>query len=85
MEHGEVSKFEFRIALQGSTAGHTHELLTVHKLLLLLGSDADQVGVELLTVLLRLQPGVSLRKVEVTVAPERHPALGAALNSYTGI
>ncbi len=37
----------------------------------------------LLTPLLSLRPGVSLRKVEVTAAHELQPALGTALRSYT--
>lgn len=61
---------------------HT-ELLTVNKLLLLLGGDADQVSVELLAALLSLRPGVSLRKVEVTAALELQPALCTALHSCT--
>lgn len=58
------------------------KLLTVNKLLFLLGANADQVGVDLLTALLSLRPGVSLRKVEVTVAHELQPALCTALHSY---
>lgn len=59
------------------------QLLTVNKQLLLLGADADQVSVELLTALLCLRPGVSLREVEVTAAHKLHPALSTALYSYT--
>lgn len=57
--------------------------LTVDKLLLLLGGDADQVGVELLAALLRLRPGVSLCKMEVTAALELQPAVGTTLHNYT--
>lgn len=58
------------------------QLLTVDKLLLLLGADADQVGVEPLTALLSLRPGVSISKVDVTAAHELQPALSTALLSY---
>lgn len=54
------------------------QLLTVDKLLLLLRSDADQMGFILLTVLLSLRPGISLRNVEITVAHELQPAFGTA-------
>lgn len=59
------------------------QILTVDKLLLVLGADADQVGVDLLAALLGLRPGVSLSKVEVTAALELQPALSTALHSYT--
>lgn len=57
--------------------------LTVDELLLLLRADADQVRVQLLTALLSLRPGVSLRKVEVTVSHELQPAVGTSLHTYT--
>lgn len=57
-------------------------ILTVDELLLLLGGDADQVGVELLAALLGLRPGVSLRKVKVAAALELQPALRTPLDTY---
>lgn len=59
------------------------QLLTVDKFLLLLGADADQVSIELLTALLSIRPGISLRKVKVTAAHELQPAFGTALYRYT--
>lgn len=58
-------------------------ILTVDKLLLLLGGDADQVGVELLAALLGLGPGVSLCEMEVAAALELQPALRTPLHNYT--
>lgn len=57
---------------------HT-QLLTVDKLLLFLGTDADQVGIKLLTALLSLKPSISLCKVKVAAAHELQPALSTAL------
>ena len=57
-------------------------LLTVHKLLLLLGRDADQVRVQLLTALLSTAPGLALGEVQVAVPPELLPALLTSLRCY---
>ena len=53
-------------------------LLTVDKLLFLRGGDADQMGVELLTLQLCLGPGVSLLKVQIAAAHELQPAISTA-------
>lgn len=58
-------------------------VLTVDKVLLLLGGDADQVGLELLAAVLGLRPGVPLCEMEVTAALELQPALGTTLHNYT--
>lgn len=58
-------------------------LLTVDKLLLLLGANANEVGAELLTALLSLRPGIPLCKMEVTAALEVQPALRTTWNNYT--
>lgn len=60
-------------------SGPTRRWLTVDKVLLLRGYDADQVGVQVPAALLGPQPRLPLQEVQVTVALEFCPSLLALL------
>lgn len=53
--------------------------LTVYEGLLLWSDNAHQVSVKVSTALLSVQPGLSLREMQVTVAMKLSPALLTAV------
>lgn len=58
-----------------SNAHTPHYALTVDKVLLLWGDDADQVGVQVPAALLCFQPHLSVREVQVAVALKLSPTV----------